>query len=134
MKNNILAPEVQDVIVAAVPRPGTEADELWDVYVVNLKDEVMDTVLITSQGYGTVDGEDVATTVLRHFHEQLPAGGVIKIEPIQASLFGLKNEYWVSFNAGGQMLDKKFIFAPGAISHDTMVDVPVLGQRGVMIR
>ena len=45
-----MVPEVQNVAVAAVPRAGATDAELWDVYVINLQDEAMETVLITSQG------------------------------------------------------------------------------------
>ena len=138
MKQDILVPEVQDVIVAVVPRPveATSAGEadLWDIYVINQREDSMDNVLITSQGYGSIDGRDKTTTVLRHFHQTVGAGEAVKVEPIEAELFGLKNEYWISFNSGNQMLDKKFVFKPGTISSESLETVPVLERPGVMIR
>ena len=138
MKQDILVPEVQDVIVAVVPRPveatGAGEADLWDIYVINQREDSMDNVLITSQGYGSIDGRDKTTTVLRHFHQTVGAGEAVKVEPIEAELFGLKNEYWISFNSGNQMLDKKFVFKPGTISSESLETVPVLERPGVMIR
>ena len=134
MKTDIAVPEVQDVIVAIVPRSEDLTEELWDVYVINVRDEAMDNVLITSQGYGSIDGNNMSTTVLRHFHQHLAAGAAIKVEPIQTSLFNLKNEYWLSFNAAEGMLDKRFVFKPGSISTQALETVPILNRPGVMMR
>lgn len=133
MKQDIKVPEVEDVIVAAVPRNGAFDEELWDIYVINLRADAMDSVLITSQGYGIIDGRDKTTTILRHFHQSLGAQSFIKVEPIQRVLFGLRNEYWVSFNDGSQMLDKRYIFAAGAITSEAMTVIPVLDKPGVMV-
>lgn len=133
MKQDIQLPEVKDVIVAAVPREGNFNEELWDIYIVNLREETMDNVLITSQGYGTINGRDKTTTVLRHFHQQLAPQSYIKIEPIQRELFGIRNEYWVSFNEDDKMLDKRYVFAAGDISADSMAIVPVLNKVGVTV-
>lgn len=134
MKSDIIVPAVQDVIVAAVPRPGAVSDELWDVYIINLREDNLENVLVTSQGYGSIDGNDMSTTVLRHFHQHLPARQALKVEPIQTSLFGLKNEYWISFNADGVMLDKKFIFEPGTITTENLENVPIIDEPGVFIK
>ena len=81
----------------------------------------------------TLNGRDKTTTVLRHFHQLIPAKGSLKIEPIQPELFGIQNEYWVSFNAKGSMLDKKFIFPAGSINEEQLQTVPVLNQPGVVV-
>ena len=134
MKTDIIVPTVEDVIVAAVPRTADGQEELWDIYVINQRGTVLDNLLITSQGYGLVDGQDMSTTVLRHFHQRLDTAGYLKIEPIQTSLFGITNEYWISFNDGEVMMDKKFIFAPNTISTSALVQVPVINKQGVMLR
>lgn len=133
MKQDIRVPEVKDVLVAAVPRNGSFDEELWDIYVINLRNEAMDSVLITSEGYGTIDGRDKSTTVLRHFHQSLASQAFLKVEPIQRALFDLRNEYWVSFNDGSQMLDKRYVFAAGTITPDAMKTIPVLNKPGVMV-
>ncbi len=133
MKEDIIVPEVKNVVVAAVPRGGNFAEEIWDIHVINLREDPMDNVLVTSQGYGAIDGRDKTTTVLRHFHQQIAAFSSIIVEPIQKELFGIKNEYWISFNSDNQMLDKRFVFDANAISEEAMVTIPVIDQPGVMI-
>lgn len=134
MKSDIIVPAVKDVVVAAVPRTDSQSEELWDVFIINLREDGLENVLVTSQGYGSIDGNDMSTTVLRHFHQQLPGRQALKVEPIQTSLFGLKNEYWISFNADGAMLDKKFIFEPNTIGTDKLEQVPVIERPGVVIQ
>ncbi|CAH1002009.1 hypothetical protein LEM8419_02924 [Neolewinella maritima] len=131
MNKDISPPAVTGVGVAVVPRQDTD-EALWDIYLINLRDTPLENILITSQGYGSVDGVDKTTTILRHFHQTLPSREAIMIEPIQSSLFAISNEYWVSFNDGEHMLDKRYVFAPGTISEDTLVDLPVLDRPGVI--
>ena len=133
MKQDISVPAVTGVLVAAVPRDGQFDEEIWDIYVINQRDTPMDTVLITSQGYGTIDGRNKSTTVLRHFHQHLAPKSFVKVEPIQRELFGIKNEYWISFDDGEQMLDKRFVFAAGTIREGAMISVPVLNKAGVAV-
>ncbi|WP_116105196.1 hypothetical protein [Lewinella sp. IMCC34191] len=130
MKEDIATPEVTDVSVAVVPRQDA-GEELWDIYLINEGNEALENVLITSQGYGSIDGVDKTTTVLRHFHQTLPPGEAAKIEPIQPALFGINNEYWVSFNRGEHMLDKRYLFKAGTISEDALRTLPVLDRPGV---
>ncbi|MCP9235518.1 hypothetical protein [Lewinella sp. JB7] len=133
MKKDISPPEVTDVAVAVIPRQDA-GEELWDTYLINLRDEPLENILITSQGYGSVEGVDKTTTVLRHFHQQLPAGDSIKIEPIQPSLFGITNEYWVSFNSNGQMLDKRYVFKANTIRREALSEVPVVARPGIVLQ
>lgn len=133
MKKDIITPEVNDVAIAVVPRQNGQED-LWDIYLINQQEEPMENILITSQGYGSIDGVDKTTTVLRHFHQTLPAGEALVIEPIQPSLFGITNEYWVSFNSNGHMLDKRYTFKPGTIGEETLVELPVIDRPGVSLQ
>lgn len=134
MKQDIVVPPVKDVLVAVVPRNNDTTAELWDVYVINTGERPMENVLITSQGYGSIDGRDKTTTVLRHFHQRLDARSYVRVEPIQRALFGLRNEYWISFNAGDDgMLDKRFVFTPGQINAEALETVPVLDKAGVPV-
>lgn len=134
MKQDIITLEVKDVIVAVVPRKDGLEEELWDTYIVNLRSEPMENVLITSQGYGEINGSDKTTTVLRHFHQSIGPKAFLKVEPIQRELFDLQNEYWISFNDGNDMLDKRFIFKAGQISAEALENVPVLDRMGVLVR
>ena len=99
MKKDIPQHKVQDLAIAIVP--GDKDENLWDTYIINLKDEPIKSVLINSRGYGELEGEEIKTTVLRHFFEEIGPLQIAKIEPIQTKLFNIANEYWVSFQYGG---------------------------------
>ena len=46
---------VTDLAIAIVPRQDEE--ELWDVYIINFKDEPIGSVFVNSRGYGELEGE-----------------------------------------------------------------------------
>ena len=50
-------------------------------------------------------------------------------------VFGLANEYWVSFWVNDDMYDKKFVFLPETISKDKMKLIPELGPgvKGILL-
>ena len=132
MKKDIPQHKVQDLAIAVVPRE--QDDELWDVYIMNLKEEPIDNVLVNSKGYGEIDGNEINTTILRHYFEKIGPLQIHKIEPIQTKLFDITNEYWVSFQYGGYMFDKKYIFVKGSISEINFTPIPFINKKGVMIR
>ena len=135
MKKDIPLKKVEDLAIAIVPRPGEEGDvELWDTFLINLKDETISNVLIASKGYGEIDGEDRKTTILRHFFDEIGPLAIQLIEPIQRALFDLTNEYWVSFTHEGYMFDKRYIFVRGSITEEHFTQIPFLDRKGVMIR
>ncbi len=132
MKKDIRQHKVQDLAIAIVPNDGDKA--LWDVFIMNLKEDPIKNVLINSKGYGEIDGENIETTVLRHFFEEIGALQIEKIEPIQTKLFDIANEYWVSFQFDGYMYDKKYVFVKGSISEINFTLIPFINKKGVMIR
>ncbi|MEO1628797.1 MAG: hypothetical protein AAFV25_26850, partial [Bacteroidota bacterium] len=69
MKKDIPQYKVEDVAIAIVP--SDEDGDLWNSYIINLKEEPIDSVLIKSSGYGKLDGKEIKTSVLRHFFEQI---------------------------------------------------------------
>ena len=125
---------VENIIVAIVHEPGIEGELVWNVYIVNLYDEKIEGVLVTSKGYGHFEGREVKTTVLRHLIGDIDPKDYAKIEPIMPDVFGLSNEYWISFHLAKKMYDKKYIFLPESIREENFSVVPVLNKRGVMIR
>lgn len=132
MKKDIPQHKVEDLAIAVVP---SEKDEtMWDSYVINLKEEAIQSVLINSKGYGELDGERKETSVLRHFFEELGPLAIAKIEPIPEKLFELTNEYWVSFSHAGYMYDKKYVFVRGSINPANFTTIPFINKKGVMIR
>jgi hypothetical protein len=132
MKKDIPQLKVQDLAIAIVP--GDKDENLWDTYIINLKDEPIKSVLVNSRGYGELEGEEIKTTILRHFFEEIGPLQIEKIEPIQTKLFDIANEYWVSFQYDGYMYDKKYVFVKGSISEINFTLIPFINKRGVMIR
>jgi hypothetical protein len=47
---------VKDIAVAVALESETVESKIWYVYLINLKDVPLETVLITSKGYGEKDG------------------------------------------------------------------------------
>lgn len=136
MKKDIPNLKVEDLAMAVVPREEGSEDEkdLWDVYIINLKEETLSNVLINSRGYGEIEGEQMRTTTLRYFYDEIPPMEIIKVEPIQVQLFDLTNEYWISFSLNGHMFDKKYVFVKGSINEINFTRIPFINQKGVMIR
>jgi hypothetical protein len=130
MKKDIPQLKVQDIAIAAIPSD----EELWDIYLINLKAQNIYNVIITSRGYGERNGEKVKTSQLRYFFEHVGPEMAVKVEPVQTALFDLSNEYWISFQFEGQLYDKKYVFVPGALQAELFTLVPIVEKQGVMIR
>lgn len=126
--------EVKDVALAVVKDADELGETIWNVYLINLKEEELQGVLVSSRGYGLYKGEEVKTSVLRHFLDDLPPISYAKIEPIMDKLFGLSNEYWLSYYYQGGMYDKKYIFLPESIREENFVTIPLINKKGVMIK
>jgi hypothetical protein len=135
MREELMGPKVENVGVAVVQDTNEIGEKIYNVYLLNLRDDIMEGIIISSKGYGVNanTGEKVETSMLRHSLEVLLPNEAAKIEPIMEEVFGLANEYWVSFYVDSTMHDKKFIFLPETISEENMKLIPVLGVKGVMI-
>lgn len=134
MKKDINPPLVEDIAVAVVKELNELNETVWNVYLVNLKKEGIEGVLVTSMGYGTYNDEDVKTSTLRHFLDEVEANSFKKIEPIVENVFGLNNEFWVSFFLNSVMYDKKYIFLPETIKEENFTTIPLINKKGVMIK
>ncbi|MEW6468603.1 MAG: hypothetical protein AB1458_06745 [Bacteroidota bacterium] len=134
MKKDIVPPLVEDVAVAVVKELNEKEEEQWNVYLLNLKEETIEGVLVTSTGYGELNGEHRKTSTLRHFLDTLPPKSFSKIEPIMENVFGLNNQFWVSFYLNKVMYDKKYVFLAESITEDNMITIPLIMKKGVMIR
>lgn len=132
MKSDINFPVIEGVEIVISPRDVETDGELWDVFLVNSTDQLLKNVLISSRGYGVIDGRDKTTATLRHFFEKIGSQQAVLIEPIQTAVFAITNEYWLSYNVGVEMLEKKFIFQPNTISSEALAPVEVLGRDGVI--
>jgi hypothetical protein len=130
--------QVKDVAIAIVPVDSQEHEDpeevLWQVYILNLKKEPIENVIISSQGYGSYQGESVKTSVLRQFMGNMEAESYMQVEALQKKVAGLNNEYWVSFYISGHIYDKKYVFLPESIQEEFYTNIPLINMRGVMIR
>ena len=133
MKADLPENKVEDIAVAVVLMSETPEVKNWNVYLINLKNEPITNVLVTSKGYGEKDGIAVKTSLLRHSIGDVYQQSAAAIEAIDPQVFGLTNEYWVSFYLGKEIFDKKFIFLPESIVDSNFIKIPVLNQPGVMI-
>lgn len=135
MKEELLGPKVKDVFVAVVEEENELGESVYNVYLINNKDELIEGVLVSSRGYAVNPSTDekVETTMLRHFLDKVPAQSFKKIEPIMEDVFGLNNEYWVSFWINRVMHDKKFIFLPETIKKENLKTVPLMDKKGVVV-
>jgi hypothetical protein len=125
---------VTDIAVAVALEGETAETKIFHVYLINLKSEPIENVLITSKGYGEKNGEQVKTSTLRHMFPIVANGAYKQVEMIDEQTFGLNNEYWVSYYIGNQIYDKKFIFLPESIIDSNFIKLPVVNKPGVMIR
>jgi hypothetical protein len=126
--------EVKDIAVAVALEGESSESKTWYVYLINLKKEPIENVLITSKGYGEKDGEQVKTSVFRHMFPLVEGNSFKAIELIDEHTFGLNNEYWVSYYIGTEIYDKKFIFLPESIVDSNFIKLPLLNKPGVMIK
>jgi len=132
MIKDIVFPEVEDIAVAVVQE--IEGLDEYNVYLINLKNTEIKNVLITSTGYGVINDEHKKTSTLRHFFEEIKQHDFMTIEPITKEVFGLSNEYWVSFTLNNQLLDKKFVFLAETIVESNFINVPIINKKGVLIK
>ena len=134
MKADLPENTVEDIAIAVVLMSETPEVKNWTVYLVNLKDEPITNVLISSKGYGEKDGKQVKTSVLRHFIGDMNAQDFKGVEAIDQEVFGLTNEYWLSYYIGSTIYDKKFIFLPESIVVSNLIKIPLVNRPGVIIK
>lgn len=134
MKKDLPENIVEDIAVAVVLMGETPEVKNWTVYLINLKKEAITNVLITSRGYGEKDGKQVKTSLLRHSMGDLAAQSYAGIEAIDPAVFGLTNEYWLSYYIGNTIYDKKFLFLPESIVDANLIKIPLLNKPGIMIK
>lgn len=132
MKKDIEFPTVEGVKVAVVKTINEDSYPEWNVYIINRKADVLKNVLVSSTGYGEVNGEHIKTSVLRHILGDIAPKKYSLIEPIDPTVFKISNEFWVSFYINEKIYDKKFIFLPETIIDSNLIKIPELDAVGVL--
>ena len=133
MRKDIQPPKVEGVAMAVVREADEEGEQAWYVYLINQNDVVLENVLVSSRGYGELEGEARKTSELRHHLEKLGPRSWARIERIVEDVFPLSNQYWLSFYIGRVLHDKKYIFLAGSIDEVHFTNLPLMNARGVMI-
>ena len=135
MKKDLEIPKVENISVAVVKEMNDEKTaEVFNVYLLNMRDAGIENVLVSSKGYGTINGEKKTTSTLRRFYEKIESQSYQLIEPISKEVFPLSNEYFVTFYIDKVIYDKKIIFVPEAIKEDHFTKVHLLDKQGVLIK
>ena len=135
MKKDIIIPEVENVFFAAVQEWSDDfMEKVWYAYLVNDSDYLIESVMVVSKAFGTIDGEMKKTSLLRHAFVEVPAVSVVKVEMIEKSVLALNNEFMLTFFMDGKLYDKKFIFKANSINEKQVEEVPILFVDGVMVK
>ncbi|WP_194777194.1 hypothetical protein [Pararhodonellum marinum] len=116
----------------AIAREENNGQIAWNVYIINLNLIELKTLMVTSKGYGEIEGEVKKTSTLRHLIEELGPQSIAKVEPIDPNLFVLNNEFWVSYFILDQIFDKKFVFVTGSMDEENITFIPEIGLEGVL--
>jgi hypothetical protein len=133
MRKDIVPPKVEGIAMAVVRERDDEGEEAWYVYLINCNEHALENVLVSSRGYGELEGEARKTSEMRHFLGKLEAKSWARIERIVEDLFALSNQYWLSYYIGRDLHDKKYVFLAGSIDEGNFTQLPLMNARGVMI-
>ena len=133
MRKDIQPPRVEGVAMAVVREQDEEGADAWYVYLINLNEHALENVLISSRGYGELEGEARVTSEMRHHLQLLGPNSWARIERIVEDVFPLSNQYWLSFYVGRELHDEKYIFLAGSIDEGNFTQLPLMNVKGVMI-
>lgn len=129
MKKDIEIPESRDIHIAAVREKHEEFKSLdWNAYIINDRKEAVEMVLIVSKG----EGNNKATSTMRHSIKVLPAKSFAKIEFLQDEVLQLNNQFSVTYFADGKMYEKTFNFRKNSVKEKDAVELPVMPQKGIL--
>jgi hypothetical protein len=133
MRKDIHPPKVEGVAMAVVREKDEDAEDAWFVYLINQNAHALENVLVSSRGYGEIEGESRRTSELRHHLEHLGPRSWARIERIVDEVLVLSNQYWLSYYVGQRLYDRKYIFLAGSIEEHHCTTIPLMGTRGVLI-
>ena len=100
----------------------------WNVYLPNLREDTIETVLVLSRG----NSSDRKTSTLRHGLGDMAGNTASKVELITDEVLSFKNEYLVTFFAEGKLFERSFTFLPNTISEATKTPIQFLDAHGVV--
>jgi len=127
MKRDLNIEEVTGVYIAFLPNRDN-----WSVYIINNRNEPLETVIVNASGEGKLQGKEKQTATLRFLLNDLPAKSVKPFEVLLPDSLKLNHRYWVSYYIGNQIFDKKFIYNPELQGED-LQDLPVFDSPGILL-
>ena len=134
MREELLGPKVEGISLALVELPIEGAEPEYVVYMLSSREDIIEGIIVTSTGYGLdATGQEIKTSTLRKGIEVMLPNEAARIEPLMPDLFGLNNEFWVSFWADDVMYDKRFVFEANTIHPKKFVAIPQLKAKGIII-
>ncbi len=129
MKKDILIPVAKNIQIVAVKEWDKDfLMQTWNVYVINNRNDVIETILVLSRG----NSETEKTSTLRRSIGSLPPHSGIKIEYISEEVLSFTNEYLVTFFADNKLYERNFVFKPNSISEKNAVFIDLMGQDCVV--
>lgn len=135
MKKDITIPEVENVFLAAVSEWNDDfMQKVWNVYLINDSDFKLESVMVVSKAFGTIDGEMKKTSLLRHAFVEVPSVSVVKVEMIEESVLALNNEFMLTYFIGQTLYDKKFTFKANFANDSEIEEVPILFVDGIIVK
>jgi len=135
MKKDIEIQEVKDVYIAAVLEKAEGHNGCWYIHFINDKNKMLEGIMITSCGYlQTEKGRENVTSAFRHKVGVVPSKTAVKIEMIDSQVFEIYNEFWVTFFCDNRLMERKFTFGPFSIDENFLEAVPLLKDKGILIR
>lgn len=133
MKKDILVPKVEGIGLAIV-KELDNGEEVHNAYFINFNSFPVENILISSKGYGMKDDKQIKTSTFRHYFKKVEAESFQLIEHITEEVFGINNEFFVTYYIGKLIYDKKYVFIPGTISQENFIDIKLLNKQGVLIK
>ena len=125
MKKDITIPIVKNIQVVATHEWDKDfLSKTWNVYVLNNREDIIESVLVMSRG----NHKNKKTSTLRHGLGDLPPHTGAKVEMITEEVLGFTNEYIVTFFAEGKLFDKTFTFKPYTVKESNAVFIDLMGQ------
>ncbi len=132
MKKDIPNLKVEDFALAILPKENDP--DFWEVYVINLKEDAIKSVLVTATAFGEINGEPKKSAMMRYFFEELGGLDLQFLEHLPSDLLGITNEYWVSYSFDGKLWDKRFLILPGSFEPVNFIPIPFLNREGILKR
>lgn len=131
MRKDIQIPEVKDIYVAAVLDYNEDFRTYdWNAYIINDGKQIIETVLIVTQGY---DDKDM-TAPMRHMIKVVPAKGFARIEFLEQSVLRLNNFFNITYFQEDKMFERRFEFPSNSVIIENAVNLPVINKDGVLAR